>query len=35
MKTELLGSKIRSKIGFSEGEKETQGVGREILDHNW
>jgi hypothetical protein len=29
MKTELLGG----KIGFLGGEKETQGVGREIL-HN-
>jgi hypothetical protein len=30
MKTELL----RSKIGFSGGEKETRGVGREILSYN-
>jgi hypothetical protein len=31
MKTELLRDKIRSKIEFLRGEKETQGVGREIL----
>jgi hypothetical protein len=34
MKTELLGSKIRGKIEFLVGEKETRGVGREILDHD-
>jgi hypothetical protein len=28
MKTELLGG----KIGFLEGEKKTQGVGREIFE---
>jgi hypothetical protein len=32
MKTELLGSKIRGKIGILGGEKEKQGVGREILN---
>jgi hypothetical protein len=31
MKTELLGGKIRGKIGFLGGEKETHGVGREIF----
>jgi hypothetical protein len=31
MKIELLEGKIRSKFGFLGGEKETQGVGREIL----
>jgi hypothetical protein len=31
MKTELLGNKIRGKIGFLGGEKETQGVRKEIL----
>jgi hypothetical protein len=31
MKTELLRGKIRGKIGFLEGEKEMQGVGREIF----
>jgi hypothetical protein len=31
MKTELLRSKIRGKIEFLGGEKEMQGVGREIF----
>jgi hypothetical protein len=31
MKIELLGGKIRDKIGFLKGEKETQRVGREIF----
>jgi hypothetical protein len=34
MKTELLGGKIRGKIEFLEGEKETQGVGREIFSND-
>jgi hypothetical protein len=32
MKTKLLGGKIRGKIGSLGGEKETQGVGREIFE---
>jgi hypothetical protein len=32
MKTELLRGKIRGKIGFLEGEKETRGVGREFFN---
>jgi hypothetical protein len=35
MKTELLGNKIRGKIGFLRGEKETQGVRREIFHITW
>jgi hypothetical protein len=35
MKTELLGGKIRGKIGFLGGEKETQGVEREIFGSVW
>jgi hypothetical protein len=31
MKTKLLGGKIRGKIEFLGGEKETWRVGREIL----
>jgi hypothetical protein len=31
MKTELLGDKIKGKIEFLGGEKETWGVGREIF----
>jgi hypothetical protein len=31
MKTESLEGKIRDKIGFLGGEKETQRVGREIF----
>jgi hypothetical protein len=31
MKTEFLGGKIRGKIDFLGGEKETRGVGKEFF----